>query len=132
MHTLQTQKRSSSHPACLSRAAQFGFSGDTFPEKHVVSFWFRSIKETLEQCEFHISLHVCLSVPCMLTWICVGGIICFWTHAFLRFGTDLSPLKSVYRAEALLRTPGWQSVTLHLTCKHWRYHRQNVACRFAL
>lgn len=44
--------------------------------------------------------------------VCVCGCVSrAFVHMCPCISTELSPLKSVYRAEALLRTLGWQSVT---------------------
>ena len=57
---------------------------------------------------------VCVTA-CFPDSVCVFVCVCVCSRASMhmcpRISTEPSPLKSVYRAEALLRTLGWQSVT---------------------
>lgn len=50
----------------------------------------------------HVKVRACVYVR----W-CARACV----HMCICFSTEPSPLKSVYQAEALLRTLGWQSVT---------------------
>lgn len=60
------------------------------------------------QCSAFMCHPICMCVLCV--HVCVSD--CVLVHMCPRISTELSPLKSVYGAEALLRTLGWQSVTL--------------------
>lgn len=60
-----------------------------------------SARERAPSC-MHVKVRACVYV-----WWCARACV----HMCLCFSTEPSPLKSVYQAEALLRTLGWQSVT---------------------
>lgn len=60
-----------------------------------------SARERAPSC-MHVKVRACVYV-----WRCARACV----HMCLCFSTEPSPLKSVYQAEALLRTLGWQSVT---------------------